>query len=252
MQRTALAWAPQVSHHAVVRKWTVPRALLRNVETRTLLILASVTAGVWAFSELADEVFEGDTRSFDERILLALRNPADLSDPIGPPWIEELCRDLTALGGVAVLTLAGVAVAGFLLLDGKKRWAALVASAMAGGVLLTTLFKGMFDRPRPDLVPHESYVVTSSFPSGHSTMAAVAYLTAAALLCRLYDRMRLKAYLIGWAVLLTLAIGFSRVYVGVHWPTDVLAGWTLGAVWALCCWWVVGKLAGTPAPSAEP
>ncbi len=230
---------------------TVLGRLLRHVETRTLLILIAVAGGVWAFIELADNVVQGETQSFDERILLALRNPADPTDPIGPPWIEELCRDFTALGGVAVLTLACLAIAGFLLLDGKKRWAGLVVSAMAGGVLFGVALKSLFDRPRPDLVPHGSNVYTTSFPSGHSTMAAVAYLTAAALLCRLYDRKRLQVYLITWAVLLTLAIGFSRVYLGVHWPTDVLGGWTLGAVWALCCWWVVGKLAGTPARDAE-
>ncbi len=217
--------------------------LLRHVETRTLLILIAVAGGVWAFIELADNVVQGETQSFDERILLALRNPADPTDPIGPPWIEELCRDLTALGGVAVLTLACLAIAGLLILDGKKRWAGLVAAAMGGGVLIGVLLKALFDRPRPDLVPHGSQVATASFPSGHSMMAAVAYLTAAALLCRLYDSKRLQAYLITWAVLLTVAIGFSRVYLGVHWPTDVLGGWTLGAAWALCCWWAVGKLA---------
>ena len=226
-------------------------ALLRHVETRTLLILIAVTGGVWAFVKLADVVARGDTQSFDERILLAFRNPADLADPIGPPWVEELCRDLTALGGVAVLTLACMAIAGLLMLDGKKRWAILVVFAMVGGALLGVALKSLSDRPRPDLVPHGSDVYTTSFPSGHSTMAAVAYLTAAALLCRLYDRKRLQVYLITWAVLLTLAIGFSRIYLGVHWPTDVLGGWTLGAVWALCCWWVVGRLAGSEAPGAE-
>lgn len=226
-------------------------ALLRSVETRTLLILIGIAGGLWGFVELADEVIEGETQSFDERILLALRNPADPADPIGPPWIEEICRDFTALGGVAVLTLACVAIAGLLVLDKKKHWAGLVVSAMVGGVLLGVLLKSLFDRPRPDLVPHGSNVVTSSFPSGHSMMAAIAYLTAAALLCRLYESKRLKAYLITWAVLLTVAIGFSRVYLGVHWPTDVLGGWTLGAVWALCCWWVVGRLAKRPALEAE-
>ena len=226
-------------------------AIFRAVESRTLLALVGVAGGLWAFVELADEVVEGQTQSLDERVLLAMRNPVDPTDPIGPPWVEEICRDLTALGGVAALTLACLAVSGLLILDGKRRWAGLIAGSMVGGVLLSSLLKSLFDRPRPDLVPHGSNVVTTSFPSGHSMMAAVCYLTAAALLCRLYDRRLLKAYLISWALLLTLAIGFSRVYLGVHWPTDVLGGWTLGASWALCCWWVAGRLGEQPALAAE-
>ena len=226
-------------------------SLLRSLEARALLILMVVAGGVWAFVELADEVLAGETQSLDERILLALRNPNDLADPIGPPWIEEICRDITALGGVAVLTLACFAIAGLLWLDGKRLWSGLVVAAMGGGVLMGVVLKSVFDRPRPDLVPHGSQVATNSFPSGHSMMAAVAYLTAAALLCRLYDRKRLKAYLIAWALLLTLAVGFSRVYLGVHWPTDVLGGWTLGAVWALLCWWVAGMLAQTKATDSR-
>ena len=225
--------------------------MLRHVEARTLIILIAVTGGIWGFVELADEVVEGQTQSFDERVLLALRNPADPADPIGPAWVEEICRDFTALGGVAVLALACAAITGLLWLDGKKHWAGLIVTAMVGGVLLGVGLKSLFDRPRPGLVPHGSNVLTASFPSGHSMMAAVAYLTAAAMLCRLYDDRRLKVYLIMCALLLTLAIGFSRVYLGVHWPTDVLGGWALGAVWALSCWWVAGKLARAPALEAE-
>jgi undecaprenyl-diphosphatase len=214
-----------------VKRWPFLRA-----ELLPLLLLVLVAGGIWAFAGLADEVMEGGTHRIDERILLALRNPADRSDPIGPRWLEESERDFTALGGVGVLTLLTLAVGGYLVLDGKRRAALLVLLAVGGGLLLSSLLKHEFQRPRPDLVPHGSYVYTTSFPSGHSTMAAATYLTLGALLSRVHPRRRMKAFLLGFAVLLTLLVGCSRVYLGVHWPTDVLAGWTAGGVWALLCW----------------
>jgi undecaprenyl-diphosphatase len=213
------------------KRWPFLRA-----ELLPLLLLVLVAGGVWAFVQLADEVMEGGTHRIDERILLALRNPADRSDPIGPRWLEESERDFTALGGVGVLTLLTLAVGGYLVLDGKKRAALLVLLAVGGGLLLSSVLKHEFQRPRPDLVPHGSYVYTTSFPSGHSTMAAATYLTLGALLTRVHPQRRMKAFLLGFATLLTLLVGCSRVYLGVHWPTDVLAGWTAGGVWALLCW----------------
>lgn len=205
-----------------------------GILTVTLLIVG----GAWFFMELADEMVEGDTRDFDERLLIAMRNPTDLSDPIGPKWLEEFGRDITALGGVGVLTLLTIAVAGFLILQHKKRSAMFIVVAIAGGLLISNLLKFGFDRPRPDLVPHGSYVSTASFPSGHAALSAVAYLTLGALLARVQHRRRVKTYLIILALLITISVGTSRIYLGVHWPTDVLAGWTLGISWALLCWLV--------------
>jgi len=208
----------------------------RYPELLPLLALIVIAGGIWAFATLADEVREGETRQIDTRILLALRNPADHSDPLGPPWVEEVERDFTALGGVAMMGLLTFGVCGFLWIDGKRRAALLVLIAVGGGLLWASVLKHGFERPRPELVPHGSYVYTSSFPSGHSTMAAATYLTLGALLARVQRRRRVKAFLLGFAVLITLLVGVSRVYLGVHWPTDVLAGWTLGGVWALICW----------------
>ena len=205
-------------------------------ELAILITLVLIAGGIWGFVELADEVVAGETDAFDRTILLALRNPADRSDPLGPNWVEELGRDFTALGGVGVLTFLTLAVSGFLILQGKRHASLLVLVSVTGGLLLSTLLKLAFDRPRPDLVPHEAYVYTSSFPSGHSMMSAAAYLTLGALLARVQPRRAAKAYLLILAGLLTLGIGISRIYLGVHWPTDVLAGWALGATWALFCW----------------
>jgi undecaprenyl-diphosphatase len=211
---------------------------MEQYELTVLVLLALAAAGLWAFVAIADEVVEGETISFDRALLVALRNPSDLSDPIGPPWVEELFRDFTALGGVGVLAFLTFAVIGFLLLERRKRAALLILAAVGGGLLLSTLLKEVFSRPRPDLVPHGSYVYTASFPSGHSMMSAATYLTLGALLARVQPRRRLKIYILSVAILLTLVVGFSRVYLGVHWPTDVLAGWSVGAVWALLCWLV--------------
>lgn len=201
-----------------------------------LLWLALLCGGAWAFMEVADEVMEGETHQIDEMLLLSLRNPADRDDPLGPGWIEEIGRDFTALGGVGVLTLITLCSLGYLLLSRKFRIALFTLAAVSGGILLSSFLKTFFDRPRPDLVPHESIVYTASFPSGHSMMSAVTYLTLAALLSRLQTRAQLRAYLFGIALLLTVLIGVSRVYLGVHWPTDVLAGWSAGAAWAALCW----------------
>lgn len=205
-------------------------------ELSVLVVLFALLASLWGFVELADEVLEGGTGKFDRTILLAMRDSTDRSDPIGPGWVEEMGRDFTALGGVAVLSLVTLGIVGYLLLDGKRRVALVVLVATAGAFAASSLLKQVFDRPRPDLVPHMAIVYTTSFPSGHSMLAASTYLTLGALLARVQRRRRIKAYLLLVAVLITLLVGVSRVYLGVHWPTDVLAGWTAGAGWALGCW----------------
>ena len=216
--------------------WLAPLGRWARREVALLAVLALASGALWGFAELADEVLEGETHAFDETILLALRSPTDRSDPLGPRWLEETMRDVTALGGIGVLAFITLAVAGFLALQRKTHAALFVVLAVGGGQLLSTLLKVGFDRPRPDLVPHGAMVSTASFPSGHSMMAAITYLTLGALLARVQPRRRLKLYLLGLAMLLTVAVGVSRVYLGVHWPTDVLAGWALGAAWALLCW----------------
>jgi undecaprenyl-diphosphatase len=208
---------------------------LGSHEMTVLLAVAGIAAGVWMFAALAGEVGDGDTQAFDRIVLLALRQPGTLA-PLGPPAVQDAARDITALGGIAVLAMVIVTVAGFLILDGKRHMALFVCGSVVSGLIVGTILKEIFQRPRPDLVPRAAYVSGASFPSGHSMMSAVTYLTLGALLARSHERKRLKAYFLLLAVLLTVAIGVTRVYLGVHWPTDVLAGWTAGAVWALLCW----------------
>lgn len=219
-----------------------PLAWFARHELATLVLLAAVAGGVWLFLEVASEVREGGTDSIDERILRAMRNPVDPTDPVGPPWFEEIMRDFTALGGIGVQTAFVAAVTVFLVLVRKTHAAALLLAAVGGALVLSLLLKHGYDRPRPDLVPHGSIVLTASFPSGHSTLAAATYLTLGALLARVQARRRLKAFAIFVGALLAGLVGVSRVYLGVHWPTDVLAGWTLGAVWASAVWLVARAL----------
>jgi undecaprenyl-diphosphatase len=204
--------------------------------------LSGLAAILLGFGLLAEEVIEGDTGGFDREILLALRNPADHADPIGPRWLEQVAFDITALGGVTVLTLMSLIVIGFLLMIRRPLIALLVLVSAGGGTLISFSLKLFFQRVRPDLVPHGVEVYTASFPSSHAMMSAMIYLTLGALLARVQPRRRVKAYILLVAVLLTLMIGTSRVYLGVHWPTDVLAGWCVGSAWAMLCgmlaWWL--------------
>jgi undecaprenyl-diphosphatase len=191
---------------------------------------------VWAFIELADAVNEGESREIDEWVVLSMRDPVDKADPLGPRWFEEMMRDITALGGYAILTPLTISVAVYEWIRNRRRTAMLVIVATMGGILLSTVLKSAFDRPRPDLVPHGSYVLTKSFPSGHAMMAATTYLTLGAIMAQAEKLRSLKIFFLSLGVLLTVLVGISRVYLGVHWPTDVLAGWAAGATWALTCW----------------
>jgi undecaprenyl-diphosphatase len=150
--------------------------------------------------------------------------------------MHEVGRDLTAMGGIAVLTLMISAVVGYLLLRQAHGAMWLVICATLGGLIVSTLLKGLFERERPSLVPHLSHVSSSSFPSGHSMLSAVVYLTLGALLGRLVEGNILKAYFLFVGLTLTTLVGLSRVYMGVHYPTDVLAGWSAGLAWAVLCW----------------
>jgi undecaprenyl-diphosphatase len=164
-----------------------------------------------------------------------MRGPEDQGQPTGPEWMIEVARDVTALGGLAVLVLIILSVAGFLWLRKLYGPLILVGGASISGLLLSLALKELFNRPRPDVVPHLSKVFTSSFPSGHSMLAATVYLTLGVLLGQFVDSRVLRAYFLLVALGLTLLVGLSRVYLGVHYPTDVLAGWSAGLAWALLC-----------------
>lgn len=207
--------------------------LLRRLELQTLLTLVGAGAAVWAFLAVLDEVGEGDTAAVDRQIILFFRTPGDPTDPIGPRVFEEAMRDVTALGGFTFLTLFTVVAVASLAFYGKRRQAVVLAATVLAAQVTNDLLKAVIGRDRPDLVPHASYVYSHSFPSGHSALSAATFLTVAAILSSLERKRRAKAFVFALAILLTVGIGLSRIYLGVHWPSDVVGGWTLGAAWAL-------------------
>lgn len=242
-ERTERAQREQSPARTQIRSWAELRRAARNrVELRILLPLLLVSLGLWAFVEIADEVLEGEIRLVDQLILLMLRNPFDLSDPVGPPWLEEMVRDWSALGGMAVLALVTASATLYLLFTRRYASAALLVIAVGGSALLSVALKAGFDRPRPDLVPHAAEVYRASFPSGHAMVGATTYLTLGVLSARLQRYRRTALLIIALAVLISVLVGVSRVYLGVHYPSDVLAGWIAGAVWAQLCalaaWWL--------------
>ena len=207
-----------------------------SVELGLLVSALTLVLLVLTFARLTDLVVEGNTRQFDERVLASLREPHNPSQPIGPRWLEGAALDITALGSGFVLGLFVLAIVGFLLLQGTYRTALFVLVATMGGGLLNTMLKGVFQRPRPDIVPHLREVFSLSFPSGHAMTSAAVYLTLGAMLMRITEHRATKMYCMAMAMLLTVLVGASRVYLGVHYPTDVLAGWLAGMSWALLCW----------------
>ena len=211
-------------------------------EAAVLAASLGVVVGLLGFVKIAEEVSEGEMRSFDEWLLQLLRLPGNSHVPIGPAWLMEAAQDVTALGGRTLLTVVIVAVVGYLALERKYGEMWLVAASSLGGGALSMVMKEAFARGRPDVVPHFVSVTSPSFPSGHSMLCAVLYLTLGALLARFAIRRRTKTFVLAIAILATLVVGTSRVYLGVHYPTDVLAGWCAGFAWALSCWLVARYL----------
>jgi undecaprenyl-diphosphatase len=215
---------------------------LGRVDPVVLTAALLLAAGLGAFALLAVAVRAGSTQALDERILLSLRNPNDLKQPLGSPRLADAGRDLTALGGVVVLTLLTQAVACYLLLVRRFRGALFVLGSTLGGMVVSTLLKGFIHRDRPTVVPHLADFHSTSFPSGHSLLSAVIYFTLGVLVARLVRGRGQKALVLGVAALIPLLVGVSRVYLGVHYPTDVLAGWSAGLAWTMACWLVAWYL----------
>jgi undecaprenyl-diphosphatase len=195
----------------------------------------TIAALLFAFGFIAQEVAGGKTSALDRQIMLALRTSSNPSVPIGPAWLPEAARDLTSLGSILVLLIITSVVAGYLFLAGKSHVAWLMLFAVVGGIALSNLLKFAFGRARPDVVPSLARVFTTSFPSGHATLSAITYLTIGVVLARSQPSLTISLYFMSLAAFLTVLIGISRVYLGVHYPTDVVGGWCIGAAWAMGC-----------------
>jgi undecaprenyl-diphosphatase len=217
-------------------------ALLRLFRGVQPLVLLLCVSGVLFFMHIADEMAEGETLGLDRWLVLALRRHENSATPIGPPWLTQAAIDVSGLGGTTVLTLLTLFTCGFLIAVRRSREALVLVATIVGGSLLKSGLKVVFDRPRPNLVQHLAVVSDASFPSGHAMVSAVTYLTLGAMLAQTQATTRLRVYILSISVILVLMIGSSRVFLGVHWPSDVLAGWCLGSAWALACWMLVRTL----------
>ena len=212
-----------------------------SAEIWLLAAIAAASGLLLAFLSLADEVVEGETEAFDNSILMLFRDPTNVDQVVGPDWVHEMVRDITALGSFSLLGLAVIGVCAYLVMVRLKSAALLLIVSVIGGTLLSTFLKMGYNRPRPDLTAM-SQQFTASFPSGHAMLSAVTFLTIGAVLARLAPSRRLQIFAIAGGVFLTVLVGCSRLYMGVHYPSDVLAGWCLGAAWAVLCSTIAFKL----------
>ncbi|MFS0710791.1 phosphatase PAP2 family protein [Brevundimonas phoenicis] len=216
------------------------RALrVARTEIAAVAAMLVVALGVLTFIEVADDMREADGQAFDHAVLAAVRPFADdPGRPWGPWWLHEAAADLTSLGGISVLTLFAVIAIGFLLIMGKRLSALMLVVGLAGGVALSEGLKALFERERPPEIYQAVETLNASFPSGHALLSTVFYLTLGVMLTRAFPRKRLKAYVLGCAVVIALLIGLTRIYLGAHWASDVFAGWSVGAAWSMALWLV--------------
>lgn len=189
---------------------------------RTAVIAASLL-----FALVAACVATGISDGFDVTVMLALRRTAPSQG------IVEIVTSISQLG--ASIVRIPLAVAVIALLCAMKRYPAAIfmAAAISGGLVLTGLLKPIFARPRPELLPHLEEVASTGFPSGHALGATVTYGALAVIIGSIDARYRQSAAIC--AIALIALIGLTRVYLGVHMPTDVIAGWSVGLAWLALC-----------------
>lgn len=205
-------------------------------------VALAFTALSLLIAAFATEKLSGGSISLDQFLLLLFRRTGDLAQPLGPDWLRGAARDVTALGSYAVLISLAAVVAAFLALTGKHRQAAVIVVAVLGAIGANSLLKLGIARQRPDVLLHGVTVYTPSFPSGHAAASAGLYLTLVALLARTLSSHGPKIYLGATGLLLVVLIGASRIYLGVHYPTDILAGWLVGSVWSAVSWTLLMRL----------
>jgi undecaprenyl-diphosphatase len=211
------------------------RKSVLTTESAIFLNVFVYAVSAWIFLKLAAKIRRGGSDEVDSKILRAFRRPDNPAMPIGPHWLLEVARDVTALGSGTCLTLTSSILVGFLCLSRRFRAAGYVIASTGSGMFLCQLLKDIFVRRRPTAVAHLTHFDPESFPSGHSMGSALVYLTLGGIISRQVRGRIAKLYFLSVALLLTILVGASRLYLGVHYPTDVLAGWAAGSLWSSGC-----------------
>ncbi len=194
------------------------------------------------FAAIAVAVLAGETQGLDDKVLIALRDAGDVLRPVGPRWFEEIMRAFTALGtgmSLTAVVLLGIAWFHF---RGDRLSMGMLALVGAGGFLINTALKLLFDRPRPSVLPMLSDSDPWSFPSGHAMMTLAIFLALAVLIGDSVRGKWMRSTLVTAAVTISAFVGFSRMYLGVHYPSDVLAGWLAGTAWLSACWLIARRM----------
>jgi len=215
---------------------------LATKEIKILLVLLTFFLSLFVFINVGMLVTNGTTKQFDESIIKYFRVEGNNSEPTGPYFLTESMRDITSLGGETIITIITIFVVGFLYFQKRYNTMWLLLVATIGGILISLGLKEFYGRARPDISYRLISVTPLSFPSGHSMMSAIVYLTQAAIIARIQKNKKIRIYILSAALFLVFIIGFSRVYLGVHYPTDVIGGWTVGLAWASFCWLVAWYL----------
>jgi undecaprenyl-diphosphatase len=225
----------------LLKRWL---ARLKGLEAQALLVWLALASALWIFFTLGAEIGEGDTGAFDRHLITLLRTSGNSGEPIGPAWFKDSMRDVTALGGFTFLMLMTVVVVLGLLFHRKRREAIILAATALSAQTSIEILKFLYDRPRPALLMPQIHAFTKSFPSGHTTESTAIFLTVATVIASLETKHHTKILAFTVAAFAMIAVGFSRVYLGMHWPTDVLGGWMLGTAWALAAWSVLRRTKG--------
>lgn len=220
-----------------------------TLSRRYLLVTALVCWG--GYVAIAALVLGGRAASFDAAGLRYFRTGADLV-PWGPPLLIEGVRDWTVLGGTLLLNLCGTIAVAALLFARFTRRATVLAATMLSGWAFNTTIKALVARPRPTIVPHLTEAAGLSFPSGHSFNSATVYMSIALALASLSARQPVRWSMIAGAALVSAMIALSRVWLGVHYPSDAIAGWLGGTAWALTASALLYRPARTIADRAAP
>ncbi|WNJ87977.1 phosphatase PAP2 family protein [Bosea sp. 685] len=221
---------------------------MRTDGARPLWRSVAVGAAILSFGLLAYAMQTGAITAFDDRIIALFRVAGEPTRLLGPAWVQEMGRDVTALGSLVFLGLVTAVALGYFALTEQMAAAGELMASGASGTAGAFGLKLLFDRPRPDIV-HLARTFTSSFPSGHATLSVAVFLTLAAIVSRHQTRTAVRAYVFAMTSLLIAAVGLSRVYLGVHYPSDVLAGWALGLVCAIASATCVAAWRAAPRPS---